>query len=195
MGNETIHVVVEVTALIHDKGIAKRKIPEALRDFFRLRHRRAADQDRNDWEADLHRRFYFDPDRIVDGPDPQLSISARAKPSRSDDGEQSLGAQQGLADVLPEISSGGNIFDVPEYRVLSVVATKPVVNAPDDVAGVVAAIGNYDTCHRSDRRSRALSKIARPPLGCILAASGAFPSTRSGCGRPDSTVSRLAGMT
>ena len=179
MGNETIHVVMKVAARIDDKGVEKRKIPEALGDFFGLWHNCAADQDWNERKADLQRGFYFDPDRVVGGGDPQLTILARPKPSRPHDREQNLRAQQGLTDVLPEINSGRNVFDVPEYRVLPIVAAKPVVNASGYVARIIAAIGDYDACHRSDCRSRALAQVARPPLHGILAAPDAFPSPRS----------------
>ena len=195
MGNETIHVVMKVAARIDDKGVEKRKIPEALGEFFGLWHNRAADQDWNERKADLQRGFYFDPDRVVGGGDPQLTILARPKPSRPHDREQNLRAQQGLTDVLPEINSGWNVFNVPEYRVLPIVAAE---------AGreCVRLCRSY---HRGDRRLRCLPslllQIEGVCPGCTAAAARHISRARRfskhalGSGKPDPMVSRRAAMT
>ena len=101
--NETVHLMIKITPLAHRESIEKREIPKVLRNDARLGHHGAINENRNDPEAELQRRFDLDPDGIVGGGNPERAVTAWPGPSGPDDGDQNAGALQGLANMLPEI--------------------------------------------------------------------------------------------
>ena len=97
-------MIVEVQAGIDLHGIAESKILQAGRQLFGSRHFGAADQNRNDRHAPAQGCFHLDADGIG------LLLNARviaipAEPLWSDDGEQDIGLEQRLINVLAEIDA------------------------------------------------------------------------------------------